>query len=76
MSESAASDESANVAIQPTNPSLYWAGVNGMDPEHWPNVLMVDYIGVQQRDQWAWDRLSAVMEAISMARERSRSTSS
>ncbi|KAK4043853.1 PLC-like phosphodiesterase [Parachaetomium inaequale] len=48
-----------NFAIQPTNPSLYWEGVNGMDPEHWPNVLLVDYIGVQQRDQWAWDRLSA-----------------
>ncbi|KAK4097470.1 PLC-like phosphodiesterase [Parathielavia hyrcaniae] len=55
-----------NFAIQPTNPSLYWAGVNGMDPEHWPNVLMVDYIGVQQRDQWGWDRLSAEMYTLAV----------
>lgn len=55
-----------NFAIQPTNPSLYWAGVNGMDPEHWPNVIMVDYIGVQQYDQWAWDRLSAEMYTLAI----------
>jgi hypothetical protein len=55
-----------NFAIQPTNPSLYWAGVNGMDPEHWPNVLLVDYIGVQQRDQWAWDRLSAEIYTLAV----------
>ncbi|KAK3296361.1 PLC-like phosphodiesterase [Chaetomium fimeti] len=55
-----------NFAIQPTNPSLYWAGVNGMDPEHWPNVLMVDYIGVQQGDQWAWDQLSAEIYTLAV----------
>ncbi|KAK4153515.1 PLC-like phosphodiesterase [Chaetomidium leptoderma] len=55
-----------NFAIQPTNPSLYWAGVNGMDPEHWPNVLLVDYIGVQQRGQWAWDRLSAEIYTLAV----------
>ncbi|KAG7290163.1 hypothetical protein NEMBOFW57_000161 [Staphylotrichum longicolle] len=55
-----------NFAIQPTNPSLYWAGVNGIDPEHWPNVLLVDYIGVQQRDQWAWDRLSAELYTLAV----------
>ncbi len=53
-------------ALQPTNPSLYWAGVNGMDPEHWPNVLLVDYIGVQQRDAWAWDQLSAEMYTLAV----------
>ncbi|KAK4131592.1 PLC-like phosphodiesterase [Trichocladium antarcticum] len=53
-------------AIQPTNPSLYWAGVNGMDPEHWPNVVLVDYLGVQQRDQWAWDSLSAEMYTLAV----------
>ena len=55
-----------NFAIQPTNPSLYWAGVNGIDPEHWPNVLLVDYIGVQQRDQWAWDQLSAEIYTLAV----------
>lgn len=55
-----------NYAIQPTNPSLYWAGVNGMDPEHWPNVLLVDYIGVQEFDQWGWDRLSAEMYTLAL----------
>jgi hypothetical protein len=55
-----------NFAIQPTNPSLYWAGINGMDPEHWPNVLLVDYIGVQQRDQWAWDSLSAELYTLAV----------
>ncbi|KAL2257233.1 hypothetical protein VTK26DRAFT_459 [Humicola hyalothermophila] len=53
-------------AIQPTNPSLYWAGVNGMDPEHWPNVLLVDYIGVQQDNHWAWDQLSAEMYTLAV----------
>jgi hypothetical protein len=53
-------------ALQPTNPSLYWAGVNGMDPEHWPNVLLVDYIGVQLQDQWAWDQLSAELYTLAV----------
>ncbi|KAL2182068.1 PLC-like phosphodiesterase [Thermothelomyces heterothallicus CBS 202.75] len=53
-------------AIQPANPSLYWAGVNGMDPEHWPNVLLVDYIGVQQQDRWAWDQLSAELYTLAV----------
>jgi hypothetical protein len=53
-------------AIQPTNPSLYWAGVNGIDPEHWPNVILVDYIGVQQQDQFAWDQLSAELYTLAV----------
>lgn len=48
-------------AIQQVNPALYWAGVAGMSPESWPNVMMVDYIGVQQRDQTSWNMLSAEM---------------
>jgi len=55
-----------NFAIEPTNPSLYWAGVNGMDPEHWPNVLLVDYIGVQKQDQWGWDQLSAELYTLAV----------
>ncbi|KAK0719065.1 PLC-like phosphodiesterase [Apiosordaria backusii] len=48
-------------AIQQANPALYWAGVSGMSPEPWPNVMMVDYIGVQQKDQTGWHTLSAEM---------------
>ena len=53
-------------ALQPTNPSLYWSGVNGMDPEHWPNVLLVDYVGVQKQDQWGWDQLSAELYTLAV----------
>ena len=53
-------------AIQATNPALYFSGVNGMDPEHWPNVLMVDYIGVARKDQWAWDQLSAELYTLAV----------
>ncbi|KAJ4287462.1 hypothetical protein N0V88_007648 [Collariella sp. IMI 366227] len=53
-------------AIQPTNPALYFAGVNGMDPEHWPNVLLVDYIGVQEKDEWAWEKLSAEIYTLTV----------
>ncbi|KAK4178032.1 PLC-like phosphodiesterase [Triangularia setosa] len=48
-------------ALQQANPTLYWAGVSGMSPESWPNVMMVDYVGVQQKDQTGWNTLSAEM---------------
>ncbi|KAK4461341.1 PI-PLC X domain-containing protein 1 [Cladorrhinum samala] len=48
-------------AIQQTNPSLYWSGVNSISPDRFPNVILVDYIGVQQKDQTGWDQLSAEM---------------
>lgn len=53
-------------AVEQSNPSLYWAGVDGMDPEHWPNVLLVDYVGVQQQGRWAWDQLSAELYALAV----------
>ncbi|KAL2020831.1 hypothetical protein VTK56DRAFT_7924 [Thermocarpiscus australiensis] len=55
-----------NFATQQANPSLYWAGVNGMDPQHWPNVLLVDYLGVQYRDRAAWDQLSAELYTLAL----------
>ncbi|KAL2123774.1 hypothetical protein VTJ04DRAFT_139 [Mycothermus thermophilus] len=55
-----------NFAIEPTNPSLYWYGVNGMDPKHWPNVILVDYIGVVKEDQWGWDQLSAELYTLAL----------
>jgi len=48
-------------ALQQTNPALYWSGVNSISPDRFPNVILVDYIGVQQRDQTGWDQLSAEM---------------
>ncbi|KAG6031422.1 hypothetical protein E4U41_007575 [Claviceps citrina] len=50
-----------NMAILPTNPSLYWMGVNNMSPERWPSAVLVDFVGVAVKGQWAWDQLSAEM---------------
>lgn len=32
-------------AVLSSNPALYWYGVNGISPEHFPTVIMQDYIG-------------------------------
>ncbi|KAK2609096.1 hypothetical protein QQS21_002323 [Conoideocrella luteorostrata] len=50
-----------NIGILPTNPALYWMGVNNMSPENWPTAVLIDYIGVVVNDQWMWDQLSAEM---------------
>ncbi|KAL2809417.1 PLC-like phosphodiesterase [Aspergillus granulosus] len=55
-----------NIAIMPTNPSLYWAGVNAMSPTRWPNVLLVDYIGVVIPDQFSWNQLSAELYTLAI----------
>ncbi|KAL4935062.1 hypothetical protein BDV06DRAFT_139020 [Aspergillus oleicola] len=55
-----------NIAIMPTNPALYWAGVNAMSPTKWPNVLLVDYIGVVITDQHAWNQLSAELYTLAI----------
>ncbi|KAL4803414.1 PLC-like phosphodiesterase [Aspergillus unguis] len=55
-----------NIAIMPTNPALYWAGVNAMSPTNWPNVLLVDYIGVVVTDQFAWNQLSAELYTLAI----------
>ncbi|KAK2782279.1 hypothetical protein FQN53_000095 [Emmonsiellopsis sp. PD_33] len=46
-------------AVVPTNPALYWAGLEHMKPDRWPNVILVDYIGVVVKGEWEWDQLSA-----------------
>ncbi|KXG50064.1 uncharacterized protein PGRI_060310 [Penicillium griseofulvum] len=48
-----------NLGIKATNPGIYWDGINGMDPEHWPNVLQIDYLGVVVEEEFEWDSLSA-----------------
>lgn len=55
-----------NIAIMPTNPALYWAGVNAMSPTKWPNVLLVDYIGVVVTDQYSWNQLSAELYTLAI----------
>ncbi|KAL4933277.1 phosphatidylinositol-specific phospholipase C domain-containing protein [Aspergillus undulatus] len=55
-----------NIAIMPTNPALYWAGVNAMSPTKWPNVLLVDYIGVVVTDQHSWNQLSAELYTLAI----------
>ncbi|PGH08766.1 hypothetical protein AJ79_05865 [Helicocarpus griseus UAMH5409] len=55
-----------NLAVKPTNPTLYWAGVNGMGIDTWPNVIMVDYIGVVVKGEAAWNQLSAELYTLAI----------
>ncbi|KAG6187229.1 hypothetical protein E4U36_008252 [Claviceps purpurea] len=49
------------IGILPTNPALYWMGVNNMSPESWPSAVLLNYLGVVVKGQWGWDQLSAEM---------------
>ncbi|KAK3179902.1 hypothetical protein K4F52_008738 [Lecanicillium sp. MT-2017a] len=55
-----------NIAIQPTNPALYWMGLNHMSPETFPTVALIDYIGVVVEDRFNWDQLSAEMYTLAI----------
>jgi hypothetical protein len=55
-----------NIGILPTNPALYWMGINNMSPEAWPTSVLVDYIGVVVANQWSWDQLSAEMYTLAI----------
>ncbi|CEJ91889.1 hypothetical protein VHEMI07574 [[Torrubiella] hemipterigena] len=50
-----------DIAIQPTNPALYWMGLNNMSPEIFPTVSLIDYIGVVVNSRFSFDQLSAEM---------------
>lgn len=54
------------MAIQPTNPALYWMGLNNMSPETFPTVALVDYIGVVVDGRHSWDQLSAEMQTLAI----------
>jgi hypothetical protein len=41
------------------NPTMYWKGVNNMQPENFPNVLMVDYIVVLVPNEHDWNQVGA-----------------
>lgn len=55
-----------NIAVQPTNPALYWMGLNNMSPETYPTVSLVDYIGVVNEGRHDWDSLSAEMYTLAI----------
>lgn len=55
-----------DIAVLPTNPALYWRGVNEITPQAFPNVLLVDYIGLTVVNEAAWDLLSADMYALAI----------
>lgn len=50
-----------NLAIMPTNPAIYWMGVNNMSPESFPSSMRIDYIGIVVNNQHNWDQTSAEM---------------
>ncbi|TQV94512.1 hypothetical protein V2A60_005553 [Cordyceps javanica] len=54
------------IAIQPTNPALYWMGLNNMSPETFPTVALVDYIGIVVDGRHSWDQLSAEMYTLAI----------
>lgn len=54
------------IAVQPTNPALYWMGVNHLSPETFPTVLLIDYIGVVVDGRHKWDQLSAEMYTLAV----------
>ncbi|KAK1240137.1 hypothetical protein MKX08_007579 [Trichoderma sp. CBMAI-0020] len=54
------------IGIMPTNPALYWMGVNNMSPQSWPTVILTDYIGVVVKGQHSWAQLSAEMYTLAV----------
>lgn len=54
------------IGILPTNPALYWMGVNNMTPQSWPTVILTDYIGVVVKGQHSWDQLSADLYTLAI----------
>lgn len=54
------------LAIQPTNPALYWMGLNNMSPEAFPTVALLDYLGVVVDGRHNWDQLSAEMYTLAV----------
>ncbi|KXH67233.1 hypothetical protein CSAL01_13204 [Colletotrichum salicis] len=55
-----------SIAVLPTNPALYWRGVNEIKPENFPNVLMVDYTGMVLMNEAGWNALSAELYTLAI----------
>ncbi|KAL4722684.1 hypothetical protein ACLX1H_010567 [Fusarium chlamydosporum] len=51
-------------AISIFNPTLYWKGVPEMTPVKFPNVIMVDYIGVRYSQEHDWKRLTPELQTL------------
>ncbi|KAL7783103.1 PLC-like phosphodiesterase [Trichoderma ceciliae] len=54
------------LGILPTNPALYWMGVNNMTPQSWPSVILTDYIGVVVKGEHSWEQLSADLYTLAV----------
>ncbi|KAK2035410.1 PLC-like phosphodiesterase, partial [Colletotrichum zoysiae] len=54
------------IAVLPTNPALYWKGVNSITSTKFPNVLLVDYIGMVLLNDAQWDSLSAELYTLAI----------
>ncbi|POR39606.1 Uncharacterized protein TPAR_00202 [Tolypocladium paradoxum] len=55
-----------SIAVLPTNPALYWRGVNDISPEQFPNVIMVDYIGQILMNAAGWSDLGAELYTLAI----------
>ncbi|KAK1973960.1 PLC-like phosphodiesterase [Colletotrichum cereale] len=54
------------IALLPTNSALYWRGVIDMKPDNYPNVIMVDYIGMVLLNEPQWNSLSAELYTLAI----------
>ncbi|KAL2211347.1 PLC-like phosphodiesterase [Sarocladium strictum] len=54
------------IAVLAINPALYWRGVNEIFPDSFPNVLMVDYLGMVVLNEDDWDQLSAELYTLAI----------
>jgi hypothetical protein len=54
------------IAVLPTNPALYWRGVPDMSPTVFPNVIMVDYIGLILMNDGRWEELGAELYTLAI----------
>ncbi|KAK7447955.1 hypothetical protein Landi51_06758 [Colletotrichum acutatum] len=55
-----------SIAVLPTNPALYWRGVNEISDKIFPNVILVDYIGMVIMNEPGWDSLSAELYTLAI----------
>ncbi|KAJ0302609.1 hypothetical protein COL5a_001548 [Colletotrichum fioriniae] len=55
-----------SIAVLPTNPALYWRGVNEISDKIFPNVILVDYIGMVIMNEPGWDALSAELYTLAI----------
>ncbi|EXF84119.1 hypothetical protein CFIO01_05622 [Colletotrichum fioriniae PJ7] len=55
-----------SIAVLPTNPALYWRGVNEISDKIFLDVILVDYIGMVIMNEPGWDALSAELYTLAI----------